>query len=141
VILVDGAMSYRALGPSGPLATLLRTHFTVYTYDRRGRGESGDTQPYAVEREIEDIEALIGEAGGSAFVYGISSGGVLALKAAAKLGGKVKMLALYDPPFTSGAAAQKASAAYTKRLAALLGQNKGGDAVELFLFTVGLPPK
>ena len=74
LILVDGALCYRASGPMAPLAALLASHFTVFTYDRRGRGESGDTAPYAVEREVEDIDALIKEAGGSAFVYGISSG-------------------------------------------------------------------
>jgi len=82
VILVDGALCYRGSGPSGSLAAALAGHFTVFTYDRRGRGDSGNTAPYAVEREIEDIEALIKEAGGSAFVYGISSGAVLALEAA-----------------------------------------------------------
>ena len=65
LILVDGALCYRASGPSGPLAELLARHFTVFTYDRRGRGESGDTGPYSVQREIDDIAALIKEAGGS----------------------------------------------------------------------------
>ena len=82
VILVDGALCYRGMGQSGQLADLLAQHFTVFTYDRRGRGESGDTAPYAVEREVEDIAALLGEAGGSAFVWGMSSGAVLALEAA-----------------------------------------------------------
>src|SRR5215207_5195495 len=78
VILVDGALCSRAFGPMPGLAPLLAPHFTVYIYDRRGRNESGDTQPYAVEREVEDIEALINKAGGSAFVFGTSSGGALA---------------------------------------------------------------
>ena len=82
LILVDGALCYRGSGPMAPLAALLASHFTVFTYDRRGRGDSGDTAPYAVEREVEDIDALIKEAGGSAFVYGISSGAGLALEAA-----------------------------------------------------------
>src|SRR5574342_801787 len=73
IVLVDGALCYRASGPSGPLAELLSERFTVFTYDRRGRGESGDTVPYAVEREVEDIEALIAEAGGSASVCGLRS--------------------------------------------------------------------
>src|ERR1051325_9411844 len=79
VILVAGAMCFRSFGPLPQLSELLAPHFTVFTYDRRGRGESGDTQPYSVQREIEDIEAMIGEAGGSACVYGISSGAALAL--------------------------------------------------------------
>ena len=97
LILVDGALCYRGVGPSGPLARALMQHFTVFTYDRRGRGESGDTAPYAVEREVEDIEALVNEAGGSAFVWGMSSGAVLALEAANRLRG-IKKLALYEAP-------------------------------------------
>ena len=80
IILVGGALSERSAG--APLAALLAPHFTVISYDRRGRGDSGDTAPYAVEREIEDIAALIEEAGGSAYVYGMSSGAALALEAA-----------------------------------------------------------
>src|ERR1700694_2845743 len=72
LILVDGALCYRQFGPSQDLAAKLAPHFTVITYDRRGRGESGDTQPYAVEREVEDIEALIEAAGGTVFVAGQS---------------------------------------------------------------------
>src|SRR3989440_8951860 len=88
VILVAGALCAR-LSWSGPgLAKFLAPHFTVYNYDRRGRGDSGDTKPYAVEREIEDIEALIDEAGETASLYGHSSGGALAMEAAIKLGGK-----------------------------------------------------
>src|SRR5574341_1507133 len=86
VILVDPALCYRSFGPMTHLAELLSPHFTVYTYDRRGRGSSSNSKPYAVEREVEDIEALIQEAGGGAFVYGISSGACLALEAAIKLG-------------------------------------------------------
>src|SRR5690625_2525769 len=90
LILVDGAMCYSSSGPMGPLASNPSKWFTVYTYDRRGRGESNDTQPYVIEREIEDMEALIEETGGSAFVYGISSGAVLALKATGVLGNKIQ---------------------------------------------------
>ncbi len=135
VILVDGALSYRAFGPMGPLAAFLAQHFTVYTYDRRGRGESTDTQPYAVEREIEDIEALIDEAGGPVYLYGVSSGAVLALKAAAKLGtAKVPKLALYEPPFNSDDdTAKQEFAQYTKRMADLLEANQRGDAVAFFM--------
>src|SRR6266480_3121699 len=82
VILVAGALGVRF----PELSKLLAPHFTVYNYDRRGRGDSGDTKPYAVEREVEDIEALIDEAGGTAYLYGHSSGGSLILEAAVKLG-------------------------------------------------------
>ena len=100
VILVDGASATRAFGGSSELAQrLAQEGFTTYAYDRRGRNESGDTQPYAVAREIEDVEALIDLAGGTAHLYGISSGGALALEAAAMLGRKVNKLAVYEVPY------------------------------------------
>src|SRR5712691_5438124 len=92
VILVAGAFCSRSFWSGPELAKLLASRFTVYNYDRRGRGESGDTKPYAVAREIEDIEALIDEAGGSASLYGHSSGAALVLEAALRLGKKVKKL-------------------------------------------------
>src|SRR5690242_9572602 len=101
LILVDGAMCFRSFGPMAPLAELLAPDFSVYNYDRRGRGDSGDTQPYSLGREIEDIEALIEEAGGSAMVFGISSGGCLALESAVQLGAKISKLAVYEPPYDS----------------------------------------
>lgn len=141
LILVDGAMCYSLSGPMKPLASQLSSWFTVYTYDRRGRGESSDTQPYAIEREIEDIEAVIEEAGNSVFVYGISSGAVLALKAASELGNKIQKLALYEPPFTFGADARKEAESYTNSLNELLSADRRGDAVELFMKKVGIPPE
>src|SRR3954464_7446864 len=83
LILVDGALCSRQFGPSPALAKLLAPKFTVFSYDRRGRGDSGDTKPYAKAREVEDLEALVDAAGGSAYVLGLSSGGALALEAAA----------------------------------------------------------
>ena len=80
VLLVDGAMCYRGQGPMKPLAAKLAPHFTVFTYDRRGRGESGDTQPWSLDREVEDIAALVREAGQPVYLYGISSGAVLACR-------------------------------------------------------------
>ena len=98
LILVGGAFQYRAIDPpTAQLAALLAQQFTVFHYDRRGRGESGDTPPYAVEREIEDLAALIHEAGGQAAVFGMSSGGVLALDAAAG-GLAITKLAVYELP-------------------------------------------
>ena len=97
LILVAGALTTRAAWP--PLAACLVPHFSVFAYDRRGRGESGDTATYAVEREVEDIDALIIEAGGSAFVFGHSSGAALALEAAVSLGDKVKKLAIYEASY------------------------------------------
>jgi pimeloyl-ACP methyl ester carboxylesterase len=138
VILVDGAMQYRAFDQGqAQLAELLSHHFTVIHYDRRGRGDSGDTLPYAVAREIEDIEALIDAAGGSAFLYGISSGASLAMEAALTLGSKVKRLALYEPPYNDDPAAQQTWKQYTENLGTALAENRHGDAVALFMQLVG----
>jgi pimeloyl-ACP methyl ester carboxylesterase len=132
IILVVGAFNDRAAG--APLARFLERHFTVFNYDRRGRGESGDTTPYAIEREIEDIDALIAQAGGSAFVFGYSSGAVLALRAAA-YGLSISQLALYDPPPTGAKAGQIAP-----QLTELIAAGRQGDAVELFQTeAVGIP--
>jgi pimeloyl-ACP methyl ester carboxylesterase len=97
VVLVAAALADR--DGTTRLAKHLAEHFTVINYDRRGRGRSSDTQPYAVEREVEDIEALIDASGGAAFVFGSSSGSVLALEAASKLGTRIKKLFMYEPPF------------------------------------------
>ena len=139
VILVDGALCYRSFGPMAQLAELLAPHFTVYTYDRRGRGDSGDTQPYSLAREVEDIEALIKEAGGAAFVFGTSSGGCLALEAAITLGNKTKKLAMYEAPYNSEKAAQQAWKEYRQQLSELLAAGRRGDAVVLFMKFVGTP--
>ena len=96
VALVCGGSTARSA--NAPLAALLARRFTVFNYDRRGRGDSGDTPPYAVEREVEDLGAVIAAAGGSAAVYGTSSGAALALEAAAR-GLPVTKLALWEPPF------------------------------------------
>jgi pimeloyl-ACP methyl ester carboxylesterase len=140
VILVGGAFQHRAIDPrTAHLAASLSQHFTVFHYDRRGRGDSGDTHPYAVERENEDLEALVKEAGGSAFVFGMSSGGVLSLEAAAR-GLTTRKLALYEPPFNSGDdTARQAAANYTKQLTALLAEGRRGDAVALAMTTFGAP--
>ena len=138
VILVDGALQYRAFDQGmAELAELLAQHYTVIHYDRRGRGDSTDTQPYALEREIEDIEAIIDEAGGSAFLYGISSGAALAMEAANQLRDKVKKLAMYEAPYNDDDTARQAWREYTKQLGELLAAGRGGDAVGLFMMLVG----
>jgi pimeloyl-ACP methyl ester carboxylesterase len=133
VVLVDGAMGHRAQFGARLLAAALADCFTAYTYDRRGRGESSDTLPYAVEREIEDIEALIEEAGGSASLYGISSGAALAFEAARALRGKVRKLALYEPPYNDEDDARRAWRAYRKQLKKLLVADRRGSPVTLFM--------
>ncbi len=141
VILVDGALGYRAFGFSPELSQLLAPHFTVYAYDRRGRGESSNHQPFAVEREVEDLEALIDAAGGQAYLYGISSGACLALEAAIRLGSKIQKLAMYEPPYNSDPAARQPWREYQQKLAQLLSEGRRGDAAALFMSFVGTPPE
>ncbi|SDK59371.1 Lysophospholipase, alpha-beta hydrolase superfamily [Nonomuraea jiangxiensis] len=138
VILVSGASCTR--GVHAQAAGLLATGRTVLNYDRRGRGDSGDTLPYAVEREIEDLAAVIEAAGGRAAVFGNSSGAVLALRAAAA-GLPITRLALWEPPFQLDAGAPGRSRAYAEELAACLAEGRRGDAVALFMRSVGLPPE
>lgn len=142
LILVDGAMCHRALGPMPALSSLLVRHFTVINYDRRGRNESTDTAPYAVEREIEDLAELIEVAGGSAMVYGISSGAALALLATAS-GLPVTRLALYEPPYRPdvGESERAAAAQYRDRMNALSATRQRGDMVRMFMGLVGTPPE
>jgi pimeloyl-ACP methyl ester carboxylesterase len=139
IILVDGALCSRSFGPLPKLAQLLAPHFTVFNYDRRGRNESGDTPPYAVEREVEDIEALIAKSGGSASVFGTSSGAALALAAAAR-GANVKKLALYEPPFVAGRNARTSPPDSEAQLKRLIAAGRRGDAVKFFMVDmVGMP--
>ncbi|WRZ90401.1 alpha/beta hydrolase [Streptomyces sp. NBC_01007] len=138
VVLVGGAMCTGAT--LAPLAEALSDRFGAITYDRRGRGASGDTAPFAVAREVEDIAALIEASGGSTALYGISSGGALALEATAS-GLPVREVAVYETPFAVDEGAGKQRAEYTERLTELLGQDRRGDAVELFLSLVGTPPE
>jgi pimeloyl-ACP methyl ester carboxylesterase len=139
LILVDGALTVHSSGSGSELARLLAPHFTVYGFDRRGRGESGDTLPYAVDREIDDIEALIDRAGGPAFLYGHSSGGPLAMRAAVRLGSKVSKIAMYEPPYNNDPGAQESWSQYLSQLREVLAEGRRGDAVALFMRLVGTP--
>ena len=142
LILVGGMFEQRAMDSEiAQLAALplLAQHFTVFHYDRRGRGDSTDTQPFAVEREIEDIEALINEAGGSACLFGISSGAALAFEAALALDGKVKKLAMYEAPYNDDDDARQAWKDFRKQLREVLAAGRRGDAVELFMKLLGVP--
>ncbi|KUL76300.1 MULTISPECIES: alpha/beta fold hydrolase [unclassified Streptomyces] len=135
VILVSGAMSTG--DTMAPLAEALADRCTAVVYDRRGRGGSGDTQPYAVEREVEDLAALIDAVGGEATLYGVSSGGALALRAAAS-GLPVPRIAVYEVPFAVYEGGAEERAEYTERLTSALAEDRRGDAVELFLRLTGL---
>lgn len=136
VILVTGALGTRSSFEE--LANLLTPTFTVYFYDRRGRGDSTDTLPYSVEKEIEDIEALIDVAGGSAYLYGISSGACLTLEAASKLERKVSKLAVYEAPYDESEDGRKKWKEYTTKLKELLSKDDRSNAVELFMKLVGV---
>jgi pimeloyl-ACP methyl ester carboxylesterase len=134
VVIVEGAFCSRMT--SAPLAAQLAARFTVFAYDRRGRVDSGDTAPYSVEREVEDLAAVIGEAGGSAAAYGMSSGAVLAMDAAAS-GLPITRLALYEPPVAidGGKSGAELLATVSERIAA----GRRSDAVEAFLTATGMP--
>jgi pimeloyl-ACP methyl ester carboxylesterase len=140
LIYVNGAIQHRAISQeAAEMASLLSPHFTVITYDRRGRGESGDTQPYAVEREIEDLAALIEVAGGSACVFGESSGAVLALRAA-RHGLPISKLACYEPPFMIDPDQPTLAEDFAERFDRLIGKGRRAEAFAMFMTeAVGLP--
>jgi len=128
LILVGGMFSYRRFPAQVKLAELLAPRFTVYGYDRRGRGDSGDTAPYAVDREIEDLAALIDVAGGYAHVWGLSSGGILALQAAAA-GLPIRRLAIQEPPLVVNPADRRPPADMRQRVSELIDAGQRGEAV------------
>jgi pimeloyl-ACP methyl ester carboxylesterase len=133
LIMVHGATAHRAVSDlHARVGELLRDEFRVYSYDRRGRGDSGDTPPYAVRREVEDLAALIADAGAPAVICGFSSGAVLTLDAAAA-GLPIRKLALFEPPFVVGDSRPPIPADYVQRLDASVAGGRPGDAVELFL--------
>ena len=138
LLLVDGAMCSRGFGPAGPLAALLTQQFSVVLYDRRGRGESGDTQPYAAEREIEDLHAIAAAIGKPLFVYGTSSGAVLVARAVAA-GLPATRLVLHEPPLALDGTHHPNPADYREQCAALVAHGRRGDAVKLFMRVVGMP--
>jgi pimeloyl-ACP methyl ester carboxylesterase len=136
VILVSGGSVDRS--SNAPVGALLTDRFTVFNYDRRGRGPSGDTPPYAVQREFEDLQAVIGAAGGSAFVYGTSSGAALVLEAAAA-GVAITKLALWEPPYIIDPAMRPPSDT-AETFERLVSEGRRGDAVEFFMANVvGMP--
>lgn len=141
LILVTGALGTRAHADESQLVDLLAKDFTVYNYDRRGRGDSGDTVPYAPLREIEDIEAVIDAAGGTASLYGISSGAMLALNAASKLPVKVKKVAMYEPPLILDDSRPPVPSNYVEHLNALTAAGKRGEAVTYFMTAALLIPE
>ncbi|HUZ01830.1 MAG TPA: alpha/beta hydrolase [Thermomicrobiaceae bacterium] len=140
LILVDGAFCTRTMGPGRDLAPALSERFSVYTYDRRGRGASGDRAPYAVEREIEDLRALIEAAGGTADVFGHSSGASLALEAA-RQGLPIRRMALYEAPMIVDDSRPPVGERFGERVQALVAADRRSDAVKLFMTEAVRAPK
>jgi pimeloyl-ACP methyl ester carboxylesterase len=139
IIFVNPALADRT--GSTKIAKMLAAQFTVINYDRRGRGKSTDTAPYAIEREVEDIEALIDSAGASAFLFGSSSGAVLALEAANRLGSKVQGLFMYEPPFIVDDSQPPILDDFSQQIAEMVSNNRRSDAVKHFFGKgMGIPP-
>ncbi len=138
LILVDGAMCSRSFGPMPKLAAQLSPHFTVFTYDRRGRGDSSDTPPYAPDREVEDLAALVALAGDTVFVHGTSSGSALGLEAAKRIPA-ISKLAVYEPPFIVDDTRSPIPDGYLDELNRLVAAGRRGDAVKMFMRFVGTP--
>ena len=135
VIIVDGAFCYRDNGPAAQLASILAEHFTVFTYDRRGRGESSDSAHYATAREVDDLRSLVQKAHGSAFAVGISSGGALALQAA-EAGVHLYGLALYEPPFIADNGRPRSYLSHKQHLNQLVSQGDRAGAVRFFMTNI-----
>jgi pimeloyl-ACP methyl ester carboxylesterase len=131
-------MCSRGFGPMPKLAEQLARDFTVYTYDRRGRGESGDTAPYSPDREIDDLEALVALAGDTVYVHGTSSGAALALEAAKRIPA-IARLAAYEPPFMVDDTRPPMPDDWLPRLTALVAAGQRGDAIKMFMRFVGTP--
>ena len=134
IILVDGAFCNKTFGPMPKLVPLLSPNFTVYLYDRRARGESGDTKPYTVEKEIEDIEELVKIAGGTASLFGISSGAILSIRAVAK-GLNITKLAIFEPPYVGNKNGKRPANA-REELMKMIAENRKSDAVKFYLTKV-----
>src|SRR5258708_7313443 len=140
IILVDGAFCYRQNGPSTELSALLAQKFTVYTYDRRGRGESGDHSPYSIQAEIDDLAAIVEQTGGPVYVVGVSSGGALAMQAVAS-GVPIRKMALYEPPFVSDNGIPRSFESKKAHVEELIASGDRGGAVRFFLTDVFGAPR
>ena len=139
LINITGASCFRNFMPIKQDVKVFAKEFTVFNYDRRGRGDSGDTQPYAMEREVEDIEALIDAAGGKAHLYGHSSGAVLALEAAMRLPSKVNHVVMYDAAYVADEAEKHTFSEMGKQVKTLLEQNNNKAALRTFFTSIGMP--
>lgn len=136
---ITGASCFRSFMPIVKDAKAFAKEFTVYNYDRRGRGNSGDTLPWTVEREVEDIETMIDAAGGEVYLYGHSSGAVLALEAALRLDGKVRKVVMYDASYTHDETEKAQYALLSRAIHNLLATGKNAAAMRTFLKGIGMP--
>ncbi|MEV0298960.1 alpha/beta hydrolase [Nocardia sp. NPDC050710] len=139
LVYITGATCFRKFRPILGDVKVFGTKFSVYNYDRRGRGDSGDTAPYAVERELEDIEAIIDAAGGKAHLYGHSSGAVLALEAALRMPDKVDRVVIYDAPYVHDETERRSYRELAEKVAGLLSDEQNGRALKVFLRGIGMP--
>ena len=139
LIYITGATCFRSFKPILDDAKKFAEEFTVYNYDRRGRGDSGDTLPYSIAREVEDIEAMIDAAGGKANLYGHSSGAALALEAALHLGDKVNKVVMYDPPYVHDEAEKITYGQLSQKVQGLLDSGKNKQAIKTFSKGIGMP--
>jgi pimeloyl-ACP methyl ester carboxylesterase len=140
VVLVDGAFCFRRSGVTPRLVPLLSNNFTVYAYDRRGRGDSGNTLPYSVEREIEDLQAVMAAAGGSPFVVAFSSGAALAMRAVAA-GLRPKKLVVFEPPYVGNGDVPAVPADAIEQLNARIASGRRSDAVTYFMTEIFGAPR
>lgn len=139
LLVVNGALGFRAMSFARQLTQELAKHFTVIDYDRRGRGESGDQRAYSVDREVEDLDALVRQASAEPpYVFAQSSGAALALRAGAA-GVPMKALVAYEPPYMVGNPSDRPAADYRQRVTALIAQGRRDEAVKFFMVTVGVP--
>ena len=140
LIIVDGAFCYRENGPATELALLLAQQFTVFTYDRRGRGRSGDSAPYAIAHEIDDLRAVSEQTGGAPYILGISSGAALSLQAVAS-GVDVKKVALYEPPYLSDSNGPRSFENVKTHLQSLVSAGDRAGAVRFFMTDIYGAPR
>ncbi|QFZ16565.1 alpha/beta fold hydrolase [Saccharothrix syringae] len=138
LVIVDGALCHRGFGPAPDLAKALAANFTVYTYDRRGRGESGTTGAPDVDREVEDIAALVEEAGGTANLFGMSSGGALVAEAAHR-GVAAERIAIYEAPMVVDDTHSPMAPDFVARVSRAVAEDRRGDVVKMFMRYVGTP--
>lgn len=139
LVYITGATCFRRFRPIAADVRVFATRFTVYNYDRRGRGDSGDVQPYAIEREVDDIEAMVDAAGGRAILYGHSSGAALALEAAVRMPDKIDRVVIYDAPYVHDEAERASYAELAATVRALLDRAKNARALKAFLRGIGMP--